>query len=122
MLLMNTSIHAKNLSFSKIRSLSISVALSAALFGLSSQAALANADLMKAKNCTACHNVDRKSIGPAFKEIATKYGSDPKAVELLVGKVRNGGVGTWGNIMMPANPQVSAAEAETLVRWVLSQK
>jgi cytochrome c len=119
---MNTSIQTKNLRFSKLRSLSLSFVLSAALFGMSSQSAFANAELMKAKNCTACHNVDRKSIGPAFKEVAAKYASDPKAVEMLIGKVRNGGVGTWGNIMMPANPQVSAAEAETLVRWVLSQK
>jgi cytochrome c len=119
---MNTSIRSLNPRFAKVKTVGISLALTVALFGLSTQSALANAELMKAKNCTACHNVDRKSIGPAFKDIASKYGSDPKAVDMLIGKVRNGGVGTWGNIMMPANPQVSPAEAETLVRWVLSQK
>ncbi len=118
---MNSQIRTLSLRFKPVRTLVQGVAV-VALLGLGTQSALANPELMKAKNCSACHNVDKKSIGPSFKDIAAKYSSDPKAVELLVNKVRNGGVGTWGNIMMPANPQVSAAEAETLVRWVLTQK
>ncbi len=106
----------------KINSFGLAVLLTAMVFGVSTKVAQASPELVKSKNCAACHNVDKKSIGPSFKDIAAKYGSDPKAVEMLVGKVRGGGVGTWGNIMMPANPQVSAAEAETLVRWVLAQK
>jgi cytochrome c len=91
--------------------------------GLSAaQVAVASPELMKSKNCSACHAIDKKSIGPAFKDVAAKYSKDAKAVETLVGKVRNGGVGVWGNIMMPANPQVTQAEAETLVRWILTQK
>lgn len=84
--------------------------------------AWASADLAKAKNCTACHAVDKKLIGPAYKDIAAKYGNDKDAVANLSKKVREGGVGVWGQIPMPANPQVSAEEANTLVKWVLSQK
>jgi cytochrome c len=89
---------------------------------LSSTVAFANAELIKQKNCTACHAVDKKVLGPAYKDIAAKYGSDAKAVENLVVKVKEGSKGVWGNIPMPANPQVSQAEAETLVKWILAQK
>ncbi|MGD9946394.1 MAG: c-type cytochrome [Burkholderiaceae bacterium] len=84
--------------------------------------AAANADLAKAKNCSACHAVDKKLIGPAYKDVAAKYANDKEAVAKLTKKVREGGVGVWGQIPMPANPQVSAAEADTLVKWVLNQK
>lgn len=84
--------------------------------------ASASMDLAKAKNCTACHAVDKKILGPAFKEVAAKYAGDKNAQKTLAAKVRAGGVGVWGNIPMPANPQVSEAEADTLVKWVLSQK
>lgn len=87
-----------------------------------SGAAMASAELAKAKNCTACHAIDKKLIGPAYKAVAAKYANDKEAVAKLTKKVREGGVGVWGQIPMPANPQVSAEEAETLVRWVLSQK
>ena len=89
---------------------------------LSTSSAFASAELNKSKNCAACHAIDKKLIGPAFKDIAAKYGADAKAVETLSGKIRGGGVGVWGNIQMPANPQVSQAEAETLVKWILTQK
>ncbi|MBN9463035.1 MAG: c-type cytochrome [Burkholderiales bacterium] len=87
-----------------------------------SGAALASGELAKAKNCTACHSVDKKLIGPAYKAVAAKYANDKESVAKLTKKVREGGVGVWGQIPMPANPQVSAEEAETLVKWVLSQK
>lgn len=96
------------------------VAALALAFG--SSAAMANMDLAKAKNCTACHAVDKKLIGPAYKDVAAKYASDKDAVAKLSKKVREGGVGTWGQVPMPANPQVSADEATTLVKWVLTQK
>lgn len=94
----------------------------ALVLACSSGVALANAELAKTKNCTACHAVDKKLIGPAYKDVAAKYASDKGALAKLVKKVREGGVGVWGQIPMPANPQVSAAEAETLVKWVLNQK
>ena len=90
--------------------------------GLVSQAALAQADLAKAKNCMACHAIGSKLVGPAYKDVAAKYAGDKGAEGRLVAKVMKGGSGVWGAIPMPANPQVSEAEAHTLVKWVLSQK
>jgi cytochrome c len=95
-----------------------------ATLGLSmlSGAALANADLAKAKNCLACHAADKKVVGPSYKEVAAKYAADKDAVAKLSKKIREGGVGNWGQIPMPANPQVSDAEAQTLAKWVLATK
>ena len=89
---------------------------------LASQAALANPDLAKAKNCMACHAVSTKLVGPAYKDVAAKYAGQKDAEAKLVAKVMKGGSGTWAAIPMPANPQVSDAEAHTLVKWVLAQK
>jgi cytochrome c len=84
--------------------------------------ALANPELAQKKNCMACHAVDKKVIGPAFKDVAAKYAGDKDAPAKLATKVMKGGSGSWGQIPMPANPQVSEAEAKQLVAWVLSQK
>lgn len=99
-----------------------SLLLCSAVLALASNAALANADLAKAKNCMACHTVATKLIGPGFKEVAVKYAGQKDAEDKLVKKVMKGGSGVWGTAVMPANPQVSEAEAHTLVKWVLSQK
>lgn len=98
--------------------------LIAAALGLSlaSGAALANADLAKAKNCLACHAADKKIVGPSYKEVAAKYASDKDAVNKLAKKIREGGVGAWGQVPMPANPQVSEAEARTLATWIMGTK
>lgn len=93
-----------------------------AVGGLVSNAAMANAELAKAKNCMACHAVANKLVGPAFKDIAAKYAGQKDAEAKLAAKVIKGGSGVWGAIPMPANTQVSEAEANTLVKWVLSQK
>ena len=83
----------------------------------------ANADLAKAKNCLACHTTDKKLVGPAYKDVAAKYASNKAAAETaLAKKIREGGVGAWGQVPMPANPQVNAAEALTLAKWVLTVK
>jgi cytochrome c len=87
-----------------------------------SNAALANADLAKAKNCIACHAVANKVLGPAYKDVAAKYAGQKDAEDKLVQKVLKGGSGVWGAVPMPANAQVTPAEARTLVKWVLSQK
>jgi cytochrome c len=100
----------------------LSVIFGASIIAVSSSPALASMDLAKAKNCTACHAVDKKLIGPSYKDVAAKYASDKDAVAKLSKKVREGGVGAWGQIPMPANPQVNADEASSLVKWVLSQK
>ena len=93
-----------------------------ALSALMSNAAFANEQLAKEKNCLACHAVDNKLVGPAYKEVAAKYKGDKSAEDKLAQKVMKGGSGVWGQIPMPANPQVSAAEAKTLVKWILSLK
>ena len=90
-------------------------------FGVSAQA-FANADLAKAKNCMACHSIQTKIVGPAFKDVAAKYKGQKDAEDKLTQKVLKGGSGVWGAIPMPANAQVSEAEARTLVKWVLTQK
>ena len=87
-----------------------------------SSAALADMALAQAKNCMACHAVDKKLVGPAYKDIAAKYKGDGAAVDRLAVKIMKGGVGVWGAIPMPANPQVSDAEAKKLAQWVLSAK
>lgn len=94
----------------------------AALAAFASQVAYANADLAKAKNCMACHAVGNKVIGPAYKDVAAKYAGQAGAEDKLTQKVLKGGSGVWGAVPMPANAQVSEAEARTLVKWVLSLK
>ena len=83
---------------------------------------LANEELAKKHACTACHAVDKKLVGPAYKDVAAKYKGDAKAEAMLVKKVKEGGVGTWGQVPMPPNSSVSDADIKTLVKWVLSLK
>ena len=89
---------------------------------LATAPAFADQALATAKNCMACHAVDKKLVGPAFKDVAAKYKNDKTAVDKLAAKVIAGGGGTWGAVPMPANPQVNEADAKKLVAWVLSQK
>jgi cytochrome c len=89
---------------------------------LFSTSALANPELAKQKNCLACHTIDKKLVGPAYKDVAKKYENDKDALARLSKKVREGGVGVWGQIPMPAEPQVNEAESVILVKWILSLK
>ena len=98
---------------------SIHVALGCAL--LSAQV-MADDELARQKNCLACHAVDHKVVGPAFKDVAAKYAGQPEAVDKLTRKVLTGGGGVWGDMKMPANTQVNEAEARTLVLWVLARQ
>jgi cytochrome c len=84
--------------------------------------AFAQADLAQKKNCMACHAVDKKLVGPSYKDVAAKYAGQKDAVDKLAQKVLKGGSGVWGAVPMPANPQVTEAEAKQLVQWVLTQK
>ena len=84
--------------------------------------ALADLQLATAKNCMACHAVDKKLVGPSFKDVAAKYTGQKDASDKLGAKVMKGGAGVWGPVPMPANPQVSADEAKKLVTWILAQK
>lgn len=96
--------------------------LAALGLGFLAAPALANEDLAKKHACTACHSVDKKIVGPAFKEVANKYRGNAKAEAMLVEKVKKGGVGVWGQVPMPPNANVPDADVKTLVHWVLSLK
>lgn len=98
------------------------IALIASLAAVVSAPALANADLAQKKSCLACHATDKKLVGPSYKDVADKYAGQKDAVAKLAEKIQKGGVGAWGQIPMPANPQVSADEAKTLAAWVLTIK
>ena len=84
--------------------------------------AFADQALATSKNCMACHAVDKKLVGPSYKDIAAKYAADKAAVDKLAAKIIKGGSGVWGPVPMPANPQVNAADAKKLAGWVLAQK
>ena len=78
--------------------------------------------LAQSKNCMSCHAVDKKLVGPAYKDVAAKYAGQKDAVAKLTTKVMKGGSGVWGPVPMPANPQVNEAEAKKLVTWILATK
>jgi len=93
------------------------------LAGLGTMApASASPELAQQKTCMACHAIDRKIVGPAYKDVAAKYAGQKDAADKLAEKIRVGGVGVWGAVPMPANPKVSAAEAKQLAVWVLGIK
>ena len=87
-----------------------------------SASAFANPELAQKKNCMACHSIDQKVIGPAYKDVAAKYAGQADVVAKLTQKVMKGGSGVWGAVPMPANPQVNEAEAKQLVQWILTLK
>lgn len=95
-----------------------------AAFGLAAVAspALADEALAKKYACTACHAIDKKLVGPAYKDVAAKYKGDAKAEAKLAEKVKKGGSGVWGPVPMPPNPNVPDADIAKLVKWVLSIK
>ena len=82
--------------------------------------AFANEELAKKNACTACHAIDKKIVGPAYKDVAAKYKGDAKAEAMLQEKVKKGGVGVWGQVPMPPNAAVKDEDVKKLVKWVLS--
>ena len=84
--------------------------------------AMADLALATAKNCMACHAVDKKLVGPSYKDVAAKYTGQKDAADKLAAKVIAGGSGVWGSVPMPANAQVTPDEAKKLVAWILTQK
>ncbi|MEY4363114.1 MAG: hypothetical protein RLZZ24_466 [Pseudomonadota bacterium] len=81
---------------------------------------MADQALAQSKNCLSCHAVDKKLVGPSYKDVAAKYKGDKSAADKLATKIQKGGAGVWGPVPMPANPQVNDAEAKKLAAWVLS--
>ena len=77
------------------------------------------ADLAKRKACFACHGIDKRIVGPAFKEVAARYKGEAGIEAKLVQKLRRGGSGAWGPMAMPPNPDLAESDAAALVQWVL---
>jgi cytochrome c len=98
------------------------LALATIVAAVVTPAAFANPALAEKKNCLACHQVDKKLVGPSYKDVAAKYAGQKDAAAKLAEKIQKGGTGVWGQIPMPANPQVNAEEAKTLATWVLTIK
>lgn len=98
--------------------------ISAASTALLAMAGTASADqaLAQKNACMACHGVDKKIVGPSFKDVAKKYASDPDAVAKMIAKVKSGGKGVWGQIPMPPNPQVKPEDSRKIIEWVMSLK
>ena len=82
----------------------------------------ASAELAKKHACLACHAIDKKLVGPSYKDIAAKYRSDAGAEAKLADKVKKGSQGTWGQVPMPPNAAVPDGDVRALVKWILSQK
>ena len=82
----------------------------------------ASDELAKKHACFACHTLDKKMVGPSYKDVAAKYRGDKGASAKLAAKVKNGGQGVWGNVPMPPNAAVPDADVNALVKWILSQK
>ena len=97
----------------------VTIATLATVFAVSTPA-LADMALATTKNCMACHAVDKKLVGPSYKDIATKYAGQADAVDKLATKVVKGGSGVWGPVPMPANAQINDADAKKLVTWILA--
>lgn len=96
------------------------VLIAAAVLSMSAGAASANQALAQKSACMSCHQVAKKVVGPAFKDVAAKYKGDAKAADHLFQVIKKGGKGVWGQIPMPPHPQVTDDNAKKLVAWVLS--
>lgn len=80
------------------------------------------AKLLNANACVACHTLDKRVVGPSFREVAAKFAGDGDAAAKLAKKVREGGAGNWGSVPMPPHPQVSDADLDRMVGWILKQQ
>jgi cytochrome c len=105
----------------------INASLLIAVGFLSAGVAQADEALARAKNCLACHSVDKKIVGPAYKDIAKRYAGQKDIEAKLADKVIKGGKGAWAKelgaeVPMPPNTMVKPEEATKLVKWILSLK
>jgi cytochrome c len=100
----------------------LALVLAAAAAVPASLPAHAQEELAKKHACLACHAIDKKLVGPAYKDVAAKYRGDAGAEAKLVDKVKKGSQGTWGQVPMPPNANVPDADVRALVKWILSQK
>lgn len=104
-----------------MRGFAIPMAVALAFAAGSVQAQSAD-DLLKKHGCTACHQIDKKLVGPAYNDVAAKYKGDAKAPVYLMDKVKKGGQGVWGPVPMPPNAAVPDADIKTMVTYILGLK
>jgi len=102
-----------------MRNVKFALAVGIALLSLQAQA---NEALARKNDCLGCHAVATKLVGPAYKDVAAKYAGQADAQAMLVQSIRNGSVGKWGDLPMPAHPKLSEADAKKLAAWVLGLK
>jgi cytochrome c len=100
----------------------VAVACVVAAFAASPARAQNVQEMLKKHACLSCHAVDKKLVGPAYKDVAAKYRTQKDAQKMLVAKVKKGGSGVWGPVPMPPNSGVPDADLNTMVNWILSQK
>ncbi|NCS65400.1 MAG: hypothetical protein COS39_04210 [Hydrogenophilales bacterium CG03_land_8_20_14_0_80_62_28] len=93
--------------------------IAAALLAFAGTAS-ASQSLAQKSGCLGCHQVDKKVVGPAFKDVAKKYKGNAKAEEHIAGVVHNGSKGVWGAMPMPAQSQVKSDDAKALAKWIMS--
>ena len=91
-----------------------------ALLTLAAQNAVASEALARKSECFSCHSVAKPVVGPAYRDVATKYAGQPGAEDQLVRSIREGGSGHWGDIPMPPHPKLSDADAHRLAKWILA--
>ena len=84
--------------------------------------ALASKELAQKNACLACHGVDKKIVGPAYVDVANKYEATEANIEMLAGKIINGGSGSWGEIPMAPHTSLSTDDAKEMVKYILSLK
>lgn len=113
--------HPATASLEETRQRAGQVALTPVAGGQGGEASAEMVALAEKSNCMACHALDRKLVGPGFTEVAKKYSGQDDAVQLLAARVKKGTQGVWGPVPMPANPLVTDADAERLVRWILGR-
>lgn len=102
-----------------MKSIIVNMAVAAGLMVAGSAMAADMPDVAKKNNCVACHAIDKKVVGPSWKDIAAKYKGDATAAAKLSDKIKKGGSGVWGSMPMPANPKVSDADMKEMVTFIL---
>ncbi|MBU1213900.1 MAG: c-type cytochrome [Gammaproteobacteria bacterium] len=101
-----------------MKSIVVSMIAAAGLMVAGSAMAVDMPAAAKKNNCTACHKVDKKVVGPAWKDVAAKYKGDAAAWDKVAAKIKKGGSGAWGSMPMPANPKVSDADMAEIIAFI----
>lgn len=102
-----------------MKSIIVNMAVAAGLMVAGSAMAADMPEVAKKNNCVACHAIDKKVVGPSWKDVAAKYKGDAAAAAKLSDKIKKGGSGVWGSMPMPANPKVSDADMKEMVTFIL---